>query len=232
MVSMLTGVFRMMETSLTGSIDSLFCEGDLDKYVSADCRGDSPSVECSCCIKCCDPTSRYCEEYPERMCDGIEEEVRRRGRLAHCNCGGLSGGFSCTHEDENCPTCNEDGSVCGFNDRYGYSVVHPLYFWKDFRNVFKYTVGRNETITWHEVPEVSCDVWVDGEACNACTVHRCRDGHPARYIDCTNIVKGSDGIYDTCQHYETGGVFEFISWWDQKSWSGCLPFYYRWSVNF
>ena len=74
---------------------------------------------------------------------------------------------------------------------------------------------------------MSCTVWVDGEECNLCSVHRCRDGSIGRFIDCTNVVSSDDGVYDTCQHYETGGVFELISWWDEKQWAGCLPVYYE-----
>ena len=105
------------------------------------------------------------------------------------------------------------------------SFVHDVV---TFENTFTYSVGRNETITWHEIPEFGCDVWINGDHCASCSLHRCADGFPARHVDCTNVVDTGGGIYDSCYPYSPGGLFEYFAWFDGDSpWTGCLPFYYE-----
>ena len=217
--------------NLTGSVDSIFCDPKAPRYVSVDCGGPNPQVDCPCCISCCDHASGQCEEYPDRWCDLVEAQVQRSGRVSSCQCGELVGGAFCDHEFESCDSCNEDGTVCGSNLRFGYAHVDPTYLWTKYENTFQYSQSRNDTVDWYEIPDVECEVWVNGEQCNTCAVHRCRDGYPARYIDCTNVVAGTDAVYDTCQHYDTGGVFDVISWWDTRTWQGCLPVLYQWKVR-
>eukprot|EP00934_Nitzschia_sp_Nitz4_P003981 Nitzschia sp. Nitz4//scaffold214_size40253//22877//25123//NITZ4_007589-RA/size40253-augustus-gene-0.65-mRNA-1//1//CDS//3329542105//3971//frame0 len=46
--------FSLYNTSLSGSLDSMFCdENDGTPTLSADCLGETPEVECSCCYYCC-----------------------------------------------------------------------------------------------------------------------------------------------------------------------------------
>ena len=219
-----------MHTGIGGSVNSTLCNAP--RYISADCGGPDPQIDCPCCIKCCDHASRSCEDYPDLFCTTVELQARKAGRISSCQCGEqiAFGGF-CNHKEKSCESCNEDGTVCGFNLRFGYTEVHPTYSWKKYENTFQYSLSRNDTVDWHETPDVDCQVWVNGEQCNTCDVHRCRDGYPARYIDCTNVVSGADGVYDTCQHYDTGGVFDVISWWDTRTWQGCFPVLYQWKVR-
>ena len=220
--------FRVMNTEIRGSLESLYCDTLLSPYASADCGGESPEVECSCCVKCCDNESGGCVEYPDRGCEKVEFQSRLFGYIVSCECDGLT--FSCEADEQaTCESCNEDGSICGISLVYGFSDVQITHLRREYHNTYKYTKGRNETITWREIPDFSCDVGINGQECNACTIHRCRDGFPGRHIDCTNVIDEVDAIYDTCQGYEPGGLFEWISWWDLESWTGCLPVFYRWS---
>ena len=47
-------IFDVSETSITGSLDTLFCPGASASLVElvADCGGSLPEVTCSCCRGC------------------------------------------------------------------------------------------------------------------------------------------------------------------------------------
>ena len=56
-------IFDVSETSITGSLDTLFCPGASASLVElvADCGGSLPEVTCSCCTDCCEDASGDCQ---------------------------------------------------------------------------------------------------------------------------------------------------------------------------
>eukprot|EP00934_Nitzschia_sp_Nitz4_P005469 Nitzschia sp. Nitz4//scaffold187_size43274//8756//10702//NITZ4_007330-RA/size43274-processed-gene-0.51-mRNA-1//1//CDS//3329539798//5459//frame0 len=55
-------ILYLQDTSLTGSVDATLCFlNNTSLSITADCLGDEPELECSCCMRCCDTEGEECE---------------------------------------------------------------------------------------------------------------------------------------------------------------------------
>jgi hypothetical protein len=51
---------HLQNNGFTGSLDTTFCNGHPFRSLTADCRGLSPEIECSCCTLCCSADGLAC----------------------------------------------------------------------------------------------------------------------------------------------------------------------------
>ena len=216
----------MSNTSITGTLDIGFCNPITNTtnnnivLIHADCGGPLPEIECSCCTTCCDDDSGECTWDIPRLCQNVEDRYIELLGDVDCACDEESAKLTCNFLDD-CPTCNEDGTVCGRSTDFGYDFIDD--YFTIITNSFTYDKGRNDTVTWlgNDV-ELICEVEVNGELCNSCSFSYCPDGFNGLFMDCSNIVEGNSGVYDSCGIY-VGGVFDVFEWMESYSFVGC-PF--------
>ena len=223
----------LRNTSITGDLDSIFCNSTLGIYhLEADCGGDdNPEVPCSCCTRCCSDNipGIGCPIRHDQICHNyaIDWQDNYFGGVAvtTCACSALNSfGFSCTFTEE-CETCNEDGTICGGTTGLDFFLT-PTGSFDHLQTSFRYTKGGpiSTEVTWEDFNDGSCKVYVNGRECNSCNaLVACEDGFQGVRIDCDNIlneqVDGPTG-YGSC--FPTfGGVLDIFGWIDDNSYMGC-----------
>jgi hypothetical protein len=128
-------LLKLERNILQGTLD-MFCNNQTDLLISADCGGSDPSMDCPCCVECCDSTLGECRTTVRGMCEQdkrLFEEASsngdnhwyHEGAGTRCECVGTGEGnnfivnrLSCT--DDACQSCNQDGSRCVMNHEYGF----------------------------------------------------------------------------------------------------------------
>ena len=197
---------------------------------SADCTGDNSTVDCSCCTACYNPSN---ETFVFNLAVGCASESRAfqalEGRNVTCDC--LSGGYllAC---NESCMACNQNSSICveshDFKEEFG-DYGERLHTSSSFR----YVEGRNDEVhvhyNWTTINGDFCQVFVNGEQCDRCSIDVCLDGFESLAVKCDN-VEGSSS-YDPCRPYEAGivddiGPLTFFALQDPSLRDGgCVPWF-------
>ena len=210
-------------TFLSGDFDSVFCTGSILAGVQADCGGDDPTVICSCCVTCCGPDS--CEQSLFEFCDFIATNFEENNLPVEASCSCPTDGKSVSCDFTECPTCNEDRSVCGMTSQFRLDLSDagvPQRFQSRFEYI---TEGREGiVIDWETTHSPQdCKISLNGEECHSCTIAPCADGFQGISIDCSNVfvVDGSP-FYNSC-FPGTSGIFDVFEWTDDASIDGC-PF--------
>ena len=199
-------------TSLTGSLcnDHLNVDDDDAKLWYADCGGFLPEFPCPCCTICCEDRTGHCEDtrfrwisdvdyYCARMVDQIESLTASTTTTidspktgTHCECASDNLSLSC-HYTEGCPTCNEDSTICGTVQSFGYTLL-PFGALDSFHGTFQYhqAVGESSSPVTIDIeatyPRATATVSVNGQECSDTSLVECQDGYKSYAIDCS---KGS-----------------------------------------
>ena len=169
----------------------------------------SPDVECSCCTKCQNDLSDTSKIDYLRLCDNFGALYSRLWANTSCDCESDRSRMICNHVEDGCRTCTHDSTACGESTEFGYRLEDgsPT----NWINAFLYTSGQYETtqIDWegHDV-NLTCTVGVNGDECRSCTYQYCNNGFLGLMINCTNVVEGGSGFYDSCLPLDNGGVFD------------------------
>jgi hypothetical protein len=125
---------------------------------------------------------------------------------------------------DSCNYCNEDFAYCG--SPTSEEVFGILGETESISESFAYNKGRVEVVLiaktdcemddMGEVLCATCNVVVDGEECNECTLNICSTGANTDMqlpsFDCTNVE--DDAVYDACDDsliVQEGSVFEFLT---------------------
>ena len=229
-------------TSLTGSL----CNPSYEIFSGisrADCGGDTPEILCPCCIECCEDRTGYCDfQDPERSfedwesdCPQLINDIESDG-LSRCECSSTGWGqnVSCYHIDD-CPTCNEDGTICGSMLYFSYQFDETGIS-SSYRGMFQYHQGdggRASPVTIETYDDFCYHfVAVNGQECTNVSRVQCQGGHWGLEIDCRNVVlfnnetdeTADDPLtYDPCILELSGGVLDVFGWRDWDMYSGC-PF--------
>ena len=216
-------------TSLESNAFDFFCDifvGEDVPFVSADCLGDDPEVQCPCCSECCDKHGNCHFDIP-KLCNKTArrwETKLDRGLVCECQDGGYT--MSCT---ETCQSCNEDKSICGFNTGFGFTVDDAGISNSTWSTI-RYVAGGelNSTTVLFESSssdEKDCTVSINGEQCHECTRVTCKNnGVTGVSVLCDNI----DGVgsYSPCSDYDDGsGVLNIFAYQDPTLRSGCDPIF-------
>ena len=232
--------FGIPFTSITGSLDPIFCSPDTPFRfeVDADCWDggdgtpeDQPTeVECSCCTSCCHDI-HGCNSDVLRYCD---LESWKAEKLQHGGDGSCGTSCGCSvPEDEDShlailsctdsiPTCNSDGTICFVAHDWG--MVYPSTFFYDYQASrfygFEYTKGRSDRLHFDFE-----GVFVNGQKCNSQWTQDCIDDTEVPVIDCRNVDDGTGLIFDGCKPYEDNdGPFGVLAMQYSYSWNGCGRF--------
>jgi len=217
-------VVELHQTHMSGSLDPIFCNRSIPpQFLSADCSGNPPEVNCTCCTTCCDGPS--CQQDAMNVCrayknyfEGLEASVH--GTVCNCSDDGLH--VSCN--DTACQSCNDGGSVCSTSYDYGHNsgLGAPEYDRIYYCNM-KYSLGRNEDISLRlDRLTAECSVHINRQACNSCKQIVCRDGYVGYRIDCSNIE--DDAMFNDCEGMtNSGGVLELFS--AEFAQGECVPCY-------
>jgi hypothetical protein len=125
---------------------------------------------------------------------------------------------------DSCNYCNEDLTYCGSpTSEEVFGIIGET---TTISNSFAYNKGRVEVVViaqtdcemddMGEVLCATCNVFVDGEECNQCTLNNCSTGANTGMrlpsFDCTNVE--DDAVYDECDDsliVQDGSVFEFLT---------------------
>ena len=192
----------------------------------ADCGGPAPEVECSCCTSCCSDGQTSCPISSIQLCENHAQDLERHRELeeeVQCDCSDDYWSVLCNYV--NCPTCNEDGTICGTTS-FGYKFDPEDPESRIWTSSFEYHTGRPKaTISWeNNVIDDRCKVSVDGQECEFCGIRVCTDGYSGFIIECQNVLIADDGPlhYNSCDP-QTGGVLDVFEWVDSASFMEC-PF--------
>lgn len=210
-------------TDITGGLESGFCnQSSLGVEIQADCGGDPPEVECSCCTACCDGDNcalnllGVCEFNEFRF--GQDEE-----RNAQCTCSENGSLLQCT---ESCESCNLDGTVCVRSLEYGHTLDSVTGQVDSFFNTMEYVLGRNETVHYfRDYREETCEVEVNGEKCRGCGKQTCAGSDLQTFsIDCSNIDGGF--MFGGCTGGDSG-YLELFLFEQPAQTSGCTQYLFN-----
>lgn len=188
--------------------------------IAADCGGETPQIECSCCIQCCDDSTGECALDVGNNC---QAKARKFGhddqRSAQCECSQDDLSFSCT--DTACQSCSLSGHICAVNKDYGYTFDESGAI-IGFHNTLQYVSGRNETILFESGLGDSsdpCRVAVDGEQCRYCHFIDCRSDFRGFLISCDNLEEGH--TFNSCDETFETGFLEVFFLYDASMVNGC-----------
>ena len=155
------------DTNLERDSLGFFCHHTVSSvFLEADCLGDSPEVDCPCCVSCYNnETQDYVVNLP-KVCQ-LETHLFLDDNDDNHNNGGNNYGSNgdmtsndrnvtcaCHHDDvrgytmscsEDCTSCTKDGSYCVRNVDYGYTYDEFGVF-NSSRSTFRSIRGRNETV--------------------------------------------------------------------------------------
>jgi hypothetical protein len=223
--------------NITGSLDMVCNQTDIFPYVDADCGGEDPEVECSCCVSCCDSTSQPCQYNTTNAClaeksrydrpKGLEY-VESAGTVCECiNFDTDATTFSCM--DTQCQSCNLDGTVCAINKQYQFSYPYDdnTRYTLKFQATYQYVVGRNDKVTLETTAlsdsSIACEVTVNGQVCKSCFLSACLDGFYGLGVVCDN-VEGA-GYIDLCdeKRNDDDGPLAVFAFQDRSFLQGCPP---------
>ncbi|CAB9531457.1 LRR receptor-like serine threonine-protein kinase [Seminavis robusta] len=201
------GFIRLSHTNLTGSLDPIFCNRSEPPpaMLEADCTVSpltgQAELECSCCTTCCDDETEECQMDLESQCEAKAGQFELEWNDPTCSC--TRGGTDLACSGRQCESCLNDGSICAYPKRFGFSSpelngtindenLEELYrFW---HCEMQYVKGRNELVSFQydsSPEEETCIVSVDGVECNSCNPMVCSSGLETWRIDCTNIEQSS-----------------------------------------
>ena len=243
---LMTGELDISNTSLSGDLCTDIVEVDLGWW-SADCLGNPPAISCPCCSECCQSGTLICDEIVDIpldvLCKRLAKNFEGDGHT-RCECGSDSLSMSCHYIDQ-CATCNQDGTVCGFMESFEYTLeardgdLYGNYFNGTFQYDDQADNGRANVIIDMDlkysgkIPTVA----VNGQECARTTWVQCVDDYYGYEIDCTNVVLWDDNdkadgrlpqTYDPCTSKigGDGGIFDVFAWRDWDVYSGCPPLPY------
>lgn len=201
-ISTLTALW-VQNNEISGGLEETFCnQSGLSIEIEADCHGDVPEVECSCCTTCCEDGDCFlnslsvCELYANSF------ELRDDGdRESQCDCSEDGSNVQCT---ESCESCNFEGSICARSLGYGHSFDSETGDIVSFHNTMQYVKGRNETILYRkDYAETGCHVEVDGQECRSCDTLTCSGSTLKTFtVDCTNLDDGF--LFNGCEVTDPG----------------------------
>lgn len=233
----------MVGTGITSGLQESFCnQPTVFTAISADCGGDAPGVECTCCTSCCDSSlgdaseAGACAVNVTATCltKAGRSEIEE-GRGAVCTCSenrDLGAVLSCT--DTECQTCNLEGSMCAINTDYGF-VLNTTSEVIAFQNTLIYTSGvwNGTRLTYYDdVDSELCDFYVNGEKCENCYATRCISGFEGFQVTCDNLegVSDADGVilggysFNSCVPGKIDvGYLAILESHDTAHLSGCKP---------
>ena len=213
LASLRDGVVFLHNNSLTGSLDSVFCNNSLPPplTLTADCE----EIDCPCCTDCCDDVSGNCTVDVARICEGLAYEAENflspESSGTTCQCrqseeGELSDGeedFIHLKCSDVCQTCNVEGKFCLEKYDYGFDLpastgLDNLYHCNMRYIAFEGAPYRNEDVSYRRnYFTEECSLSINGTLCNSClTDRKCPDGFSGYLIDCSNIEDGA--VYDDC----------------------------------
>lgn len=226
--------------NITGSLDPVFCnpissESKTLFDVTADCGGENPRVNCTCCTECCDRGTETCDFNVLAYCDIIAAAnlPDPNGDLIDCgdfNCSCAEGGtlmngttavatMTCTETKD---ACSQDETVCFYRQsfRVGFPSTFSVDFQNEATNEFQYSKGRDDSIVLFEPINGTETISVNGNECDGLHQWSCADGSNAPYIFCSNVEGAGD--FNGCDptSYE-GGAFEMLSFILSGSFVGC-----------
>jgi hypothetical protein len=231
---------KLFDNNLSGSLENVFCQQQsivLSK-VDADCGGEDPLVECTCCTTCCESSSGDCTINKEAVClvekswheyPNGSEYHESAGAVCECTTTDSGDNASTTTlscRDTQCQSCNQDETVCSINEHYQYSYGAETN-WDTMKSTFQYVVGRNDTITLEVTrpPDAhpACTITVNGQVCNSCYWAYCNDGFYGVHVQCEN-VQGA-GYMNLCPEERTNndGPLAVFALQDPAYLQGCPP---------
>mmetsp|Transcript_56230 Transcript_56230/g.136284 ORF Transcript_56230/g.136284 Transcript_56230/m.136284 type:complete len:976 (+) Transcript_56230:384-3311(+) len=188
--------FDLRDTGFTSGLEEVFCSKDvLPTSISADCGGEVPQIECSCCSSCCDADGGSCVLNITSACNAKAGSlvVMDPSRNATCSCNDDFTVVSC-NDDDTCVSCNGDESdpntQCAVNTEYGYILDPTTGEIAGFQNTLVHTSGpwTGTTVRFYDdVTTPTFDIYVDGEKCDSAYALLCPSGFSSYIIDCTNI---------------------------------------------
>lgn len=212
-------VLQIEENDIVDSLEEMFCLRN-DTYlprIGADCRGDNPEVECTCCHTCCDHTGK-CIEGASSMCGfKILVEIWFKNMLSRnaiCDCTEGGKALLCKFAaGEICESCNIGESVCATVD---FTKIEVDQLFRSYATLgFTYTKELNHSVViWASNTLSWCTVSIDGVPCESCEIIGCGpSGERAPKISCENI-HGIDDKFDGCAVTQASnvGVYSILQW--------------------
>ena len=190
--------------NLLGGSTEEFCHENPFTKLIADCATNStPRVECPCCISCCDNVAKSCDTNFPAICemDKATYELEGGGNYVDgagtkCECSGeTKDDMTLLCSEEECVTCNKDGTICAKNVNFAYSDYAGAGVRNYYNVTFQYVTGLNDTVTlekWgNNDSDNECMVTVNGEVCDSCKEYECKENDGLGFdIVCDNI----DGV--------------------------------------
>ena len=161
--------------------------------------------------------------------------------MIRCECSnGYFGVYNVScHYIDNCPTCNEDGTICGTTESFNLTLYRLEL--NSVHSIFRYhqaVRGTSSPVTVEIHDSVFLNgsfVAVNGQECTHTYTVTCQDGFRGYEIDCTNVVLLNNDnnetvedllTYDSCSFDLNGGVFDVFGWMAWELYSGC-PFRFK-----
>ena len=204
----------------TDITEGLECESPISAFVTADCGGTNPFVDCSCCTTCCDGDN--CEVDLESICTSMitrwEEYGEEDFRDNVCQCLQDSTQLSC---NESCLSCSIDETSCVQSTNYGYN------FTADgnrgpFFNSFEYVTGihTGTMIEYIRYDPSNCEVFVNGTECE-CSYKACNEGSDELgvRVTCDDLERTTD--ISTCDGIDPNSYLQAFWFSDVAYVSGC-----------
>ncbi|KAG7359798.1 hypothetical protein IV203_034896 [Nitzschia inconspicua] len=127
-----------------------------------------------------------------------------------CTCRALENGSQSLHCTDGCRYCNDDRTTCMTKTTSAIFNQQSTSYTK--KKKLTYTKGLDHIIEVHELDCTAdecggCDVTVDGQKCNVCSIKRCgnkSEKEEGMTINCTNI--DSTAVFDECSEYTHVGT--------------------------
>ena len=148
------------------------------------------------------------ETVPQKACKDARQEIEKDSDGVSCLCEDLNVNTTLLSCMDECNYCNSDTSTCGNAGIVeGFGLLGTK---ESVADVFMYNKGKTEAVTISnigcEINELdtlicsSCEVLVDGMACDACTLTVCESGENAGFqlpnFDCSSLE--ADSVIDLC----------------------------------
>ena len=213
----------LLDITGTDITEGLECESPISAFVTADCGGTNPFVDCSCCTTCCDGDD--CEVDLESKCTSMISRWEGYGeqdfRDNVCQCLQDSTQLSC---NESCLSCSIDETSCVQSTNYVYNFTSDVER-GPFFNSFEYVTGIHtgtmiEYIRNSSDSSSDCEVFVNGTECE-CSYKACNEGSDELGVTVTcDDLEPTTNVW-TCDEIDPNSYLQAFWFFDLGLVSGC-----------